>query len=81
MFLTAGYRAFSGGGDAESGTTGPTDSLGSILAAKEKIYRRSAYSHEFIDERLTSMRSEITDECAVIHLVEAYVPTEASESA
>ena len=35
----------------------------------------------FIDERLMSMRFELTGECAAVHLVVAYAPTEANLNA
>ena len=51
------------------------------LAVKESIYRKSVYTHQLIDERLMSMRVELTGECAAVNLVVAYAPTEAKPNA
>ena len=80
FFDAAGYRVFCSGKEAESGTHGKQGQLGVGLAVKEEICRRSAYTHDFIDERLMSMRFETTDECAAINFVAAYAPTEASKA-
>jgi len=80
FFDAAGYRVFCSGKEAESGTYGKQGQLGVGLAVKEEICRRSAYTHDFIDERLMSMRFETTDECAAINFVVAYAPTEASKA-
>ena len=60
---------FCSGKEAESGTYGKQGQLGVGLAVKEEICRRSAYTHDFIDERLMSMRFEMTDECAAKHVL------------
>ena len=51
------------------------------LAVKESICRKSVYTHQLIDERLMSMRFELTGECAAVNLVDAYAPTEANPNA
>ena len=39
------------------------------LAVKESICRKSVYTHQLVDERLMSMRFELTGECAAVNLV------------
>ena len=45
-------------------------------AVKETIFRKSISTHHLIDERLMSMRFELTGESVAINLVVAYAPTE-----
>ena len=54
---------------------------GVALAVKESICRKSVYTHQFIDERLMSMRFELTGVCAAVDLVVAYAPTQANPKA
>ena len=68
-FHAAGYRVFCRGTETESDKHGMQGQHGVGLAVKESICRRSAYSHEFIDERLMSMRFEMTGECGAINFV------------
>ena len=51
------------------------------LAVKESICLKSVYTHQLFDERLMSMRFELTGECAAVTLVIAYAPTEANPDA
>ena len=69
---TAGYRVFC----AEQGTDGRQGLHGVGLAIRETICRKSVYTHQLIDERLMSMRFELTGESVAINLVVAYAPTE-----
>ena len=48
------------------------------MAIKETICRESVYTHLMIDERLMSMRFELTGESVAINSVVAYAPTEAN---
>ena len=50
------------------------------LAVKASICRKPVYTHQLIDERLMSMRVELTGECAAVNVVVAYAPTEANPS-
>ena len=59
-------------------TEGRQELYGVGLAVKESICRKSVYTHQLIDERLMSMRFELTGECARVNLVVAYAPTEAN---
>ena len=77
-FSAAGYRVFCSGQEETEGTQGL---YGVGLAAKESICRKSVYTHQLIDERLMSMRFELTGECAAVNLVDAYAPTEANPNA
>ena len=56
-----GYRVFCSGQEETEGRQGL---YGVGLAVKESICRKSVYTHQLIDERLISMRFELTDECA-----------------
>ena len=47
------------------------------MAIRETIFRKSVHTHQLIDERLMSMRFELTGESVAINLVVAYAPTEA----
>ena len=71
---TAGYRVFCAG----QGTDGRQGLHGVGLAIRETICRKSVYTHQLIDERLMSMRFELTGESVAINLVVAYAPTEAN---
>ena len=51
------------------------------LTVKESTCRKSVYTHQLNDERLMSMRFELTSECAAVKLVVAYAPTEANPNA
>ena len=48
------------------------------MAIRETILRKSVYTHQLIDERLMSMRFELTGESVAINLVVANAPTEAN---
>ena len=74
-FSAAGYRVFCSGQDDTEGRQGL---YGVGLAVKETICRKSVYTHQLIDERLMSMRFELTGESVAVNLVVAYAPTEAS---
>ena len=50
-------------------------------AGSQEIDMPSFYTHQFIDERLMSMRFELIGECAAVNLVVAYAPTEANPNA
>ena len=39
------------------------------------------YTHEFIDERLMSMRFEFAGECEAVNFVVAYAPTDSTQHA
>lgn len=54
--------------------TGGTHGVG--IAVKESMCRNSAYTTEYIDERLMAMRFEITGNRGVVNFVAAYAPTE-----
>ena len=51
------------------------------MAIRETICRKSVYTQRLIDERLMSMRFELTSESVTINLVVAYAPTEANPNA
>ena len=74
-FPAAGYRVLCSGQVATEGRQGL---YGVGLVVKESICRKSVYPHQMIDERLMSMRFELTVECAVVNLVVAYDTTEAN---
>ena len=74
-FSAAGYRAFCSGQEETECRQGL---FGIGLAVKETICRKSVYTHQSIDERLMSMRFELTGESVAVNLVIAYAPTEAS---
>ena len=73
-FSTAGYRVFC----SEQETGGRQGLHGVGLAIRETILRKSVYTHQLIDERLMSMRFELTGESVAINLVVAHAPTEAN---
>ena len=73
-FSTAGYRVFCSGQEAD----GRQGLHGVGLAIRETICRKSVYTQRLIDERLMSMRFELTSESVTINLVVAYAPTEAN---
>ena len=77
-FYAAGYRVFCSGHDETEGRQGL---YGVGLAVKESICRKSVHTHQLIDERLVSMRFELTGECAAVNLVISYAPTEANPNA
>ena len=54
--------------------TGGTHGVG--IAVKESMCRNSAYTTEYIDERLMAMRFEITGNRGAVNFVAAYAPTE-----
>ena len=55
------------------------DCTGVGLGVRETICRKSAVdAHQLIDERLMSMRFELTGESVAINLVVDYAPTEAN---
>ena len=56
-------------------TEGRQGLYGVRLAVKESICRKSVYTNQLIDERLMSMRFELTGECAAVNLVVAYAPS------
>ena len=72
-FYIAGYRVFCSEQEAE----GRQGLHGVGLAIRETICCKSVYIHQLIDERLMSMRFELTGESVAINLVVAYAPTEA----
>ena len=74
-FSAAGYRVFCSGQEEMKGKQGL---YGVGLAVKETICRKSVYTHQLIDERLMSMRFELTGESTAVNLVVAYAPTEAN---
>ena len=49
------------------------------MAVRETICRKSVYSHQLIDERLMSMRVELTGESVAINPVVVYAPTHSGE--
>ena len=67
-FSTAGYRVFCSGQE----TDGRQGLHGVGLAIRETIGRKSVYTHQLIDERLMSMRFELTGESVATNLVVAY---------
>ena len=73
-FYIAGYRVFCSEQEAE----GRQGLHGVGLAIRETICCKSVYIHQLIDERLMSMRFELTGESVAINLVVAYAPTEAN---
>ena len=75
-FSTAGYPVFCSGQE----TDGRQGLHGVRLATRETIGRRSVYTHQLIDERLMSMRFELTGERDATNLVVAYAPTEANHN-
>ena len=76
--FAAGYRVFCSGQEEKECRHGL---YGVGLAVKESICRKSAYTHQLIDERLMSTRFELTGEYAAVNLVVAYAPTEANPNA
>ena len=74
----AGYRVFCSG---QEETEGRERLYGVALTVKESTCRKSVYTRRLVDERLTSMRFELTDECTAVNLVVAYPPTEANPNA
>ena len=77
-FCAGGYRVF---GSGQEETEGRQGLYGVGLSVKESICRKSVYTLHLIDQRLMSMRFELTGECAVVNLVVAYAPTEANPNA
>ena len=73
-FAPAGYRTFCSGKEETEDRQGL---YGVGLAVKASICRKPVYTHQLIDERLMSMRVELTGECAAVNVVVAYAPTEA----
>ena len=67
-FSKAGYRVFCSGQE----TDGRQGLHGVGLAIRETICRKSVCTHQLIDERLMSMRFELTGEGVAINLVVAY---------
>ena len=65
-FSAAGYRVVCSGQEETEGRQGL---YGVGLAVKESICRKSVYTHQLIDERLMSMRFELTGDCAAVNLV------------
>ena len=72
-FSAAGYRIFCSGKEETGGRQGQYE-VG--LAVKELICLKSVYTHQLIDERLVSMRFELTGESVAVNLVGVYASTE-----
>ena len=49
------------------------------LAVKESICSNSTYTTEYADERLMTMRFEISGQSGAVNSVSAYAPTEVSK--
>ena len=49
------------------------------LAAKESICSNSTYTTEYVDERLMTMRFEISGQGRAVNFESAYAPTEVSK--
>ena len=77
-FCAGGYRVF---GSGQEETEGRQGLYGVGLSVKESICRKSVYTLHLIDQRLMSMRFELSGECAAVNLVVAYTPAEANPNA
>lgn len=75
-FRAAGYQVFCSGQEETAARQGL---YGVGLAVKESICRKSVYTHEFIDERLMSMRFELAGKYEAVNFVVAYAPTECTK--
>ena len=69
------YRVFCPGQGEPEGRQGL---YGVGLVVGEMIYRKSVYTHQLIDERVTSMRYELTGKSVAMNLAVAYPPAKAS---
>ena len=76
-FSATGYRVFC---SSQEETEGRQRLYGVGLAVKRSMCRMFLFTYQLIDERLLSMRFELTGECAAVNVVVAYVfaPTEAN---
>ena len=71
-FVAAGFRVFC----CESETDGHH---GVGLSVKESICSNSTYTTEYVDERLMTMRFEISGQSEAVNFVSAYAPTGVSK--
>ena len=62
----AGYRVFCSGQEKTAVRQGL---YGVSLAVKESLCSKSVYTHQFIDERLMSMRFELASKCGAVNFV------------
>ncbi|MEP5460828.1 MAG: endonuclease/exonuclease/phosphatase family protein [Marinobacter alexandrii] len=72
-FRAAGYRVFCSGQEIKAARQGL---YGVGLSVKESLCSKSVHSHQFIDDRRTSMRFEPTSKCEAVNFVVAYAPTD-----
>ena len=71
-FAAAGFQVFCCGSEA-----GGHHGVG--LALKQSICSNSTYTTEYVDERLMTMRFEISGQSGAVNFVSAYAPTEVSK--
>ena len=78
MFRAAGHQVFWSGQEKNEARPG-LYRVG--LAVKESTCCKASYTHEFVDERLMSMRFELAGKYVAVSFVVAYAPTECMKDA